>query len=176
MPDGETGTSTSALLTAIVLKSLTAAAESWARVDLTMPQLKVLLLLGERGSVPVNWLASRMDVSPPNITGILDRLEQHHWVRRAGDPQDRRVVRIALTPEGEALLNDLSGAGVLRLQQNLDALGERDSEALRRGLAALVETFDTGQPVTGESSGSSIHIRERGTNGQVDRQADRARA
>jgi DNA-binding MarR family transcriptional regulator len=126
------------LMESTVFTLLTAGAEFWARVDLTMPQLKVLLLLGRHGSAPVSWLASRMDVSPPNITGILDRLEQRGWVRRMSDPRDRRVVRIVLTEDGEQLLHQLSGAGIDNLRESLRTLNNGAADDLRRGLARFL--------------------------------------
>ncbi len=134
------------LMESAVFTLLTAGAEYWARIDLTMPQLKVLLLLGRHGSAPVSWLASRMDVSPPNITGILDRLEQRGWVRRMSDPQDRRVVRIVLTSEGERLLHELSSAGVDSLRPSLRALSNGAADDLRRGLSRFLT-------VAGETGG-----------------------
>lgn len=132
----------SELIETTVFRLLTAGAEYWARVDLTMPQLKVLLLLGRHGSAPVSWLASRMKVSPPNITGILDRLEQRHWVQRTSDPQDRRVVRILLTAEGEKLLHELAGAGVDYLRESIGSLPNGGADSLREGLSALLASVD----------------------------------
>src|SRR3712207_2749047 len=85
-------------------------ADAWARLDVTMPQMKVLMLLGLHGSAPVSTLAAQMQVSAPNVTGILDRLQQHGWVRRTSDPDDRRVVRVVLTDEGQAFLDTLQQA------------------------------------------------------------------
>ena len=51
---------TISLMESAVFRVLTAGAEYWAKVDVTMPQLKVLLLLGSSGSAPVSWLATRM--------------------------------------------------------------------------------------------------------------------
>jgi DNA-binding MarR family transcriptional regulator len=130
-----------ALIESTVFQLLTAGAEYWARVDLTMPQLKVLLLLGQHGSAPVSWLAARMAVSPPNITGILDRLEQRGWVERTSDSQDRRVVRILLTDGGTKLLHELAGAGVSHLRECIGSLGDRPAESLRHGLSAFLESM-----------------------------------
>lgn len=116
-------------------------AESWARLDVTMPQLKVLMLLGLHGSAPVSSLAARMKVSPPNVTGILDRLELHGWVRRTSDPHDRRVVRVVLTDEGQMFLEELQKAGEERLIGPVGRMKAADQRALRQGLAALVDAF-----------------------------------
>lgn len=126
------------LLLRAVYIALLAGAEAWARLNLTMPQLKVLLLLGLHGSAPVSWLAGRMSVSPPNVTGILDRLEQQGCVRRANDASDRRVVRVTLTPEGERVLRDLHTAGAAHIGRALERLMPEERDALRSGLAALL--------------------------------------
>ena len=113
-------------------------AEAWARLDVTMPQMKVLMLLGLHGSLPVSSLAAQMSVSPPNVTGILDRLEQHGWVRRTPDLHDRRVVRVVLTDEGERFLDGLQQAGESRIRARLNEMVAEDRAALRRGLRALL--------------------------------------
>ena len=113
-------------------------AESWARLDVTMPQMKVLMLLGLHGSLPVSSLAAQMSVSPPNVTGILDRLEQHGWVRRTQDLHDRRVVRVMLTEEGQRFLDGLQHAGESRTRARLSEMSAEDRAALRRGLRALL--------------------------------------
>jgi DNA-binding MarR family transcriptional regulator len=135
------------LIENLVFRVLVAGAERWAQSDLTMPQLKVLLLLGESGSARVSWLASEMAVSPPNITGILDRLEKRGWVRRTGDPQDRRVVRIVLTESGQELLRDLCRAGVERLRPATEKIPAELREGFIKGLAAFLEAAATVPPL-----------------------------
>lgn len=114
-------------------------AESWAKLDVTMPQLKVLMLLGLHGSAPVSTLAARMGVSPPNVTGILDRLEQHELVRRTSDIHDRRVVRVVLTDDGHGFLAELQRAGEDRLRHRISQLRAADQRALHQGLTALLD-------------------------------------
>ena len=129
-------------------------AEQWARLDVTMPQMKVLMLLGLHGSAPVSQLAQQMRVSPPNVTGILDRLEQHGWVRRTSDLHDRRVVRVVLTDEGQRLLDGIQEASAARTRARLAEIAPEDQEALRRGLRALLTAMsalpDTGPAIPRE--------------------------
>lgn len=140
------GTDANNLLEQAVYKALVAGAERWAAADLTMPQLKVLLLLANSGSAPVSWLAARMSVSPPNITGILDRLEERHWVRRTSDPRDRRIVRIVLSDEGQRLLHDLFNAGSTQVRDALADLPAEKIEALSASLPALVAALEAHAP------------------------------
>ena len=134
------------LLSKVIDGALLASADVWAKLDVTMPQLKVLMLLGLYGSAPVSWLAGRMGVSPPNVTGILDRLEQHAWVRRTSDPHDRRVVRVVLAPEGERIRQELHARGDAQLRVIVSGMRAPDQAALRRGLAALVTAAKTAYP------------------------------
>jgi DNA-binding MarR family transcriptional regulator len=127
------------LMSRAMYSALLGSAEVWAKLDITMPQLKVLMLLGLYGSAPVSSLASRMNVSPPNVTGILDRLEANKWVQRTNDTQDRRVVRVVLTPQGQQLLHELQAAGNERVRATLSEMQPSDRTALRQGLTALLD-------------------------------------
>ncbi|MDQ3809183.1 MAG: MarR family transcriptional regulator [Chloroflexota bacterium] len=129
-------------LVALISRSLFMAflrgADAWARLNVTMPQMKVLMQLGLHGGLPVSTLAAQMQVSPPNVTGILDRLEQHGWVRRTNDPNVRRVVRVVLTAEGQAFLDGLQQAGEERTRARLKEMRPEDRQALRQGMRALL--------------------------------------
>ncbi len=120
---------------------LVAGAERWARVDLTMPQLKVLLILGERGSARVSWLAEQMAVSPPNITGILDRLERRGWISRSADRVDRRVVRVVLSEAGREVIKALCTASADRSAPRLRGLADTTRRELLRALDALADAL-----------------------------------
>ncbi|HEV2075225.1 MAG TPA: MarR family transcriptional regulator [Thermoleophilaceae bacterium] len=63
--------------------------------------LKVLQMLGPSDELPMGALAGGLCCDASNVTGIVDRLEQRGVIERRPDPDDRRVKRIRLTPEGE---------------------------------------------------------------------------
>lgn len=60
---------------------------------------KALHLLQEAGPITAGELAMLTGLTTGAITGVLDRLEQHGFVRRTADPHDRRRVVIELIPE-----------------------------------------------------------------------------
>ncbi len=121
----------------VLFDLLVAGSERWARVSLTMPQLKVLLILGERGSARVSWLAEQMAVSPPNITGILDRLERRGWITRTADRVDRRVVRVVLSDAGREVIAELCTASAERCEPVLRRLSAGSRRELMRTLGEL---------------------------------------
>jgi DNA-binding MarR family transcriptional regulator len=73
--------------------------------DLTLSQLDAMKNLGEPCSQ--RELAQCLHFDASNVTDIVDRLETRGLVSRTIDPSDRRVRRLVLTAEGEAVRRKL---------------------------------------------------------------------
>jgi DNA-binding MarR family transcriptional regulator len=69
-------------------------------MDLTAPQLKVVLLLYLYSSTRMSELAGSLGVTLATATGIVDRLVERGLVVRDSLPDDRRVVMCRLTEKG----------------------------------------------------------------------------
>lgn len=84
-----------------------------------------LLSFSRRGSLPLNKIGERLMVHPTSVTNVIDRLAAQGYVSREADPDDRRRVLAALTPEGEKVLAEATealtgiefGVGVLTPEQ-----------------------------------------------------------
>jgi DNA-binding MarR family transcriptional regulator len=70
---------------------------------LSAVQAKVLLTLPADGATTMRALAGVLQYDASNLTGVVDRLEAMGSVRRQPHPQDRRVKRVELTPEGRRM-------------------------------------------------------------------------
>jgi DNA-binding MarR family transcriptional regulator len=81
------------------------------RFDLTAQQYNALRLLraGHPAAVPTLALARRLVSRAPDITRMLDKLEARGWIARERRPDNRREVRVAITPAGVALLRQIAG-------------------------------------------------------------------
>jgi MarR family transcriptional regulator, organic hydroperoxide resistance regulator len=75
------------------------------QLDLTPGQVFMLHFIQQKNQCSVSKLADKMEVNPSAITVMLDRLENHGFVARARDKNDRRVVIAQLTEAGEEALN-----------------------------------------------------------------------
>ncbi len=113
--------------------------EPWLELDLTMKQLKVLMVLWSLGPTRPSVIANCIGASAANATGVLDRLEGQGYVERRPDSADRRALLVALTDSGRTTVNELHSAGQERLSRALVEMAEPDLEALHQGLAALVD-------------------------------------
>jgi DNA-binding MarR family transcriptional regulator len=75
---------------------------------MTPAQYNVLRILrGEGQPLPVLEIAERTITVVPGITGLVDRLEKQHLVRRERSTRDRRVIYVAITPKALHLLKEL---------------------------------------------------------------------
>ena len=68
--------------------------------ELSLSHYRMLIALLEHPSLPAGRLAAAADQTPASTTQMLDLLQKRGLVVRERDPEDRRVVTVALTPEG----------------------------------------------------------------------------
>jgi DNA-binding MarR family transcriptional regulator len=85
--------------------------ELFAHFDLTPQQYNALRLLRSvhPDAIPTLELAGRLVSRAPDITRLLDKLEQRGLIMRDRPADNRRVVRVGITEAGIALLRTMRG-------------------------------------------------------------------
>jgi DNA-binding MarR family transcriptional regulator len=110
----------------------------FGRWDLTPQQYNALRLL--RGShpdkLPTLVLASRLVSRAPDITRMLDKLEQRELIERERLPDNRRVVHVGIARAGLTLLHELDRAVRECHARQLGHLGRADLRTLTELLRA----------------------------------------
>lgn len=106
--------------------------ELFGRHDLTAQQYNALRLLQAAApeGLPTLTLAARLISRAPDITRLLDKLEERKLVRRERLPDNRRVVQVAITRTGETLLNALAAKVLACHERQLGHLKKSDLRAL----------------------------------------------
>ncbi len=110
---------------------------AWAELGLTTAQLRVMFYVRAQPGVTAGELANRLSVTPPTISGIVDRLVKLGLIRRDDDRADRRLVRNHLTDLGEASCTRLERGAEVFMRRIMIELHHRDLEQLVTGLTAL---------------------------------------
>ena len=110
---------------------------------LTLPQFDVLAQLDRRpeGMTPKE-LTRELLVTAGNVTGIVERLAQQGLVRREPVPEDRRTVRIRLTPEGRRRNAEALPAHRLALGRLLVDVPPSTLVALREALGGFLQVLE----------------------------------
>jgi DNA-binding MarR family transcriptional regulator len=106
--------------------------------QLTISQLKILMLLSRLGAVSGRELGGLLGVSLATLSGMIDRLVAHDLVARHEDQQDRRIRRITLTEAGATLINDIITAGAEKQRRLLDHLDEAGLRTVSQAMSLLV--------------------------------------
>jgi DNA-binding MarR family transcriptional regulator len=104
----------------------------FAAFELTAQQYNVLRLLkaSRPDPVPTLALADRLVSRAPDITRMIDRLEERGLVTRERLPEDRRVVRVSVTDRGLALLTEIAAPLADCHRRQLGHLSDADLKRL----------------------------------------------
>ncbi len=88
--------------------------DAQASDGLTLPRLRLVERLHCQGPAMMRTLADELDLSPRNMTAVVDNLETEGLVVRRPHPTDRRATMVELTTDGnraaEAVLSPAMGA------------------------------------------------------------------
>ncbi|MFF9194240.1 MarR family winged helix-turn-helix transcriptional regulator [Streptomyces sp. NPDC014779] len=80
-----------------------------AEKGLTTARAGVLWALFHGGPVTQRALATQLGVTPRNVTGLLDALQEDGLVVREAHPTDRRATLVSLTDDGRSVTSALRG-------------------------------------------------------------------
>jgi DNA-binding MarR family transcriptional regulator len=100
-------------------------------------QATLLWLVKRSPGLSLAELAAAEGISPPAMSGHVDRLERAGLVRRVRGAQDRRRVGLELTAEGARLLRNIRARRTMWLARRLRALEPAELAAIDAAVPAL---------------------------------------
>lgn len=136
MPDVAETREIIGLLVALIGQTATQISHCAEQCGLSMVQASALLQID--GSIPMRELAARLGGHASSATGIADRLAARGLVERHEDAADRRVKRVALTPEGATTRTQLA-ACMESARTPLARLSDAERRQLHHLLLSAIE-------------------------------------
>lgn len=110
--------------------------------NITAPQSFVLFCLLEEDGMTLKEVGSKAMIDSSSMTVLVDKLESEKLVQRRLDPEDRRAIRVFLTPEGRKLAQKVLETGQQFNDYVLNFIPEDQQEAFLDGLEALVKNVE----------------------------------
>jgi DNA-binding MarR family transcriptional regulator len=111
----------------------------------TAAQAGLRFVLGQRDGVLMGEAGAALDLGPPGISGLVDRMTAANLIKRRADPDDGRAWRLWLTPAGRAALAR-SKAGLSEVNARLtDGFSEAEIDVVARWLTSLQTSFPRGE-------------------------------
>lgn len=95
----------------------------------------------EKTEMKISEISQILQVTPPTVTQIINILEKDGLVERTVDPDDRRAVKIRLTPAGIKVTEEARKLFFETFTGLIDYLGEEESEQLTNLLAKVHQYF-----------------------------------
>ncbi len=119
-------------------------------LGLTPARTHLLWELFHRGSCTQRVLADALGVTPRNVTGLVDGLEETGYVTRQPHPVDRRATLVTLTDHGTDVMTQMQKGQEDFARLLFADLSDRQLDALRRGLGHVLvrlrEVVPKGEP------------------------------
>lgn len=116
-----------------------ASAQSVAELadTVTLPQLRLLVMVESRAPMTLSAVADELRVHPSNATRAVDRLVSDGLLARSDDPADRRHLRLEPTSAGRDLVNQVMQRRRATIEAIMAKMSPDERHALRVGAAAF---------------------------------------
>ena len=141
--------SRSALPTTSWWRAAQSSSRALREYGITLPAYDVLAALRDAGApyrLTMGEVAAAGSARAGGLTQQADRLAEAGLIRRERDTDDRRIVRLRLTPEGLALTGRVAAVRSDRERELLAGLGHAERRRLTALLGTLAQTLGAGGP------------------------------
>ncbi len=116
--------------------------EPWIELNLTLAQLKSLFFIAAKEKTNFKRLAEALGVTPPNVTGIIDRLVEQGLVTRTENPEDRRIMLLQITDKGRELINNLRENRARPMTKILDNMSPEELVQQNQSLHVMIRAAE----------------------------------
>ena len=124
------------LLPQIVHRLQRVPVRSQASPSVSLPQLRMLMILDVDGLSTMGDLARRASVTMPTATSSINALVAGRYVSRRRAEHDRRVVIVSLTARGRRALEDLNAVRCAQLGTVLEHVDDAEQQR-------FIDAFET---------------------------------
>jgi DNA-binding MarR family transcriptional regulator len=121
----------------VVLRLARGLRKETEQLGVTARQATLLWLIRRNPGLSLAELAAEEDISPPALSGHVDRLETAGLVERVRSDADRRRVGLRLTDDGSQLLRRVRARRTTWLAGRMRSLTPEELEAIEAALPAL---------------------------------------
>lgn len=112
------------------------------QLGVTTPQVTLLWLVKRSPGLSLAELAAEEGISPPALSGHIDRLERAGLIERLRSSEDRRRVGLELTEEGQRLLRRVRARRTTWLTERLSSLDPAEVEAIDAAIPSLLKLVE----------------------------------
>ena len=121
------------------------AKEMFGKYDLKPGQAGILFVLNQEGELSQRELAKKMNLTPPTITSVIQKMEKLEYIRRKPDEKDQRILRHCVTEKGKAFIDDICRVGKQIEEMVFRGMSMEETLLLKRLLVQVRDNLMEGQ-------------------------------
>ena len=111
------------------------------RANLSLSEFKCLRAFRRDTEMSVKDIAHRMNLTSSRLTRIIDGLVKKRFVTRHIDPDDRRIINVRLTKQGESVARKVSNDCTHVYEQVLGILQLKDHDRIIQAVNELADVM-----------------------------------
>lgn len=111
-------------------------------VDLTLPQFALLNQLAFTDSVSMTEISTRLQITKPAVTNLVDRLEGKKFLRRNPFAEDRRVILLEILPKGKKIIAKTQACTLKVLLKAYDQFDLSERKTISRFYVTVSKVMD----------------------------------
>ncbi|MEL7357409.1 MAG: MarR family transcriptional regulator [Cyanobacteria bacterium J06560_6] len=100
-----------------------------------------LMVLMQEQPLSQGMLSNRLNLEKSTVSRLLSGLEKRGWIKRDRNPDDRRIVEVALTEAGKQTAESLSTARQSKFDRVMQAIPEDQQTKVVDALQILVKAI-----------------------------------
>lgn len=104
--------------------------EEIAKNKLSITEFSVLEVLYQKGKQTIQQIGNCILISSGSMTYVIDKLEQRGFLSRNACPDDRRVIHVILTADGNEMMNEIMPKYHEFVHHMFDSLDSDEAETL----------------------------------------------
>lgn len=122
------------------------------RFDLTIPEWRVMAVLGRHGSLTATEVGGQTQMDKVRVSRAIARLLEAGRIARTTQAEDRRRASLTLTGAGQAIYDEIAPLALSVEQEILAHMAPDDAAALHGLLDRLGSAIDNWQTARSQSS------------------------
>lgn len=112
----------------------------------TISQTYTMIELNKSGQLTMNDLSNKMNLSISTMTRVVEKLVRDGYAKRIKGKEDKRIVNIVLTKQGEESTKALNKSISLYYQKIVEHLPEGEIETVLDSVSLLFSAFEQANP------------------------------
>jgi DNA-binding MarR family transcriptional regulator len=108
---------------------------------ITLQHIEIMKILQDEGTLHIAEIGDRLQIHKPQMTRLIDRLEELLIVRRQPDSIDRRIINVALTDKGQRITEEFGSVIKNGMEEKLARLSDSELREISVSLQKIYALF-----------------------------------